>query len=160
MTGIQLAIAAALWFIRLRYLLLRRQEIRGIDIVFCRCLRTDQDRPVRRDPFPRRVRKNGGQIDQPRCLVDGSRLYRGDLMLTGELPRVFGIEPPKPRIEAIRIVDISKGARIGRRRIHRRERRRPRSATTQTATAEAIVSSFSRSIAVLHRVLDKGRERT
>jgi hypothetical protein len=26
---------------------------------------------------------------------------------TGELPRLFGIEPPKPRIEAIRIVDMS-----------------------------------------------------
>jgi len=26
---------------------------------------------------------------------------------TGELPRLFGIEPPKPRIEAIRVVDMS-----------------------------------------------------
>jgi predicted phage-related endonuclease len=26
---------------------------------------------------------------------------------TGELPRLFGIEPPKPRIEAVRIVDMS-----------------------------------------------------
>jgi hypothetical protein len=26
---------------------------------------------------------------------------------SGELPRVFGIEPPKPRIAAIRIVDMS-----------------------------------------------------
>ena len=25
----------------------------------------------------------------------------------GELPRLFGVEPPKPRIEAIRIVDMS-----------------------------------------------------
>src|SRR4051795_3608369 len=26
---------------------------------------------------------------------------------TGELPRLFGIEPPKPRIEAVRVVDMS-----------------------------------------------------
>src|SRR5580692_6868371 len=26
---------------------------------------------------------------------------------TGEVPRLFGIEPPKPRIEAVRIVDMS-----------------------------------------------------
>jgi predicted phage-related endonuclease len=26
---------------------------------------------------------------------------------TGELPRLFGVEPPKPRIEAVRIVDMS-----------------------------------------------------
>jgi len=26
---------------------------------------------------------------------------------SGELPRLFGVEPPKPRIEAVRVVDIS-----------------------------------------------------
>jgi hypothetical protein len=26
---------------------------------------------------------------------------------TGEVPRLFGIEPPKPRIEAVRIIDMS-----------------------------------------------------
>jgi hypothetical protein len=26
---------------------------------------------------------------------------------SGELPRLFGVEPPKPRIEAVRIVDMS-----------------------------------------------------
>jgi hypothetical protein len=26
---------------------------------------------------------------------------------SGELPRLFGVEPPKPRIEAVRVVDMS-----------------------------------------------------
>jgi hypothetical protein len=41
------------------------------------------------------VRKNGGQIDQPLCLVDGSRLYRGDLMLAQGL--ADDIEPARQR---------------------------------------------------------------
>ena len=33
---------------------------------------------------------------------------------TGEPPRLFGIEPPRPRIEAVRIVDMSVVQRLGR----------------------------------------------
>ena len=32
---------------------------------------------------------------------------------SGEPPRLFGVEPPKPRIEAVRIVDMSSLQRLG-----------------------------------------------
>ena len=64
------------------------------------------DRPVRRDPFSRRVRKNGGQIDQPRCLIDGSRLHRGDLMLAQGL--ADDIEATRQRRIAKAVVGTSR----------------------------------------------------
>jgi hypothetical protein len=34
-------------------------------------------------------------------------LYQQRCMESGEPPRLFGVEPPKPRIQAVRIVDMS-----------------------------------------------------
>ena len=33
---------------------------------------------------------------------------------TGEPPHLFGIEPPRPRVEAVRTVDMSASQRLGR----------------------------------------------
>src|SRR5580658_2209702 len=40
------------------------------------------DRPVRGDPFARRMRQRGGETDEPRGLIYGGGLDRCDLMLT------------------------------------------------------------------------------
>src|SRR5262249_17349791 len=43
------------------------------------------DRPVRSDPFSRRMRKHGRQVDYPARLVDRGGLHGRDLMLTKRL---------------------------------------------------------------------------
>ena len=94
-------------------------EIRGIDIVFtgdpnqreegiapgigqrrthsvrCCCLADGADRPVRGDPFPRRMCQNRRKIDDAGVLVDRSSLHGGDLMLAQGL--AHDLEPAGQR---------------------------------------------------------------
>jgi hypothetical protein len=51
------------------------------------------------------ITANAGPLYQHLIVTAERKFWR--CVETGELPRLFGIEPPKPRIEAIRIVDMS-----------------------------------------------------
>jgi hypothetical protein len=57
----------------------RSHPVRGCSFIGC------ADRPVRGDPLPRSMRKQGGQPDLAGALVDGRGLDGGDLMLAQAL---------------------------------------------------------------------------
>src|SRR5271169_3843212 len=105
MATVQLAIAASPWFNRLRLLLLRRQKIRCIEVIFAGNpdkgeqgiaprvgesgshpsrggrVGDSADRPIRGDPLSRRMGQYGRQVDGAGSLIDGSRLHGCDFVL-------------------------------------------------------------------------------
>jgi hypothetical protein len=56
-------------------------------------------------PGTRRLGQNAERRRQHLIVTAERKFWR--CVESGETPRLFGVEPPKPRIEAIRIVDMS-----------------------------------------------------
>ena len=59
---------------------------------------------------------------------------------SGEEPQLFGVEPPKPRLEAVRIVDMSFVQCLGR--VRRRSSREPGQAHLEHEQAKAELKSL------------------